>query len=209
MSRVLLKRSLLVGATSLMIAGSAFAIGSSTGSDSGSQTTRKGDQNQRTALTQTGDDRRGEVKTRLEASNLSRCEKREAKINAILTRAATRGERQIAVFHKISERTQTFYTTKGRTVSNYDALVFEVNSKKTAAQAAVEAVKATSVSFTCDGTDPKGAAKQFKDNLKAETAALKAYKTAVKNLIVGVKSAQGTSSSTENKTKRKTEGEQQ
>ena len=83
-------------------------------------------------------------------------------------------------------------------LSNYEELVATADDKKTVAQAAVDKVKATSVTFKCDGTDPKGAAQSFKDSLKAEIAALKEYKTAVKNLIVGVKSVQGTTSSDDN-----------
>ena len=136
---------------------------------------------------------------KLTDAKLQACQKREKKINATMARMAERGTRHIAVFTKISDRTQAFYVKKGRTLSNYDALVAEVETKKTEAEAAVTATKDTSVTFKCDGTDPKGAAASFKENLKAQNAALKAYKTAVKNLIVGVKSVQGTTSSSKSK----------
>ncbi|MNH45908.1 hypothetical protein D3C85_1401250 [compost metagenome] len=51
------------------------------------------------------------------------------------------------------------------------------------------------VEFKCDGEDPKGAAMGFKGHHGHVVAALKEYKTSIKNLIVGVKSAQGTMSS--------------
>jgi hypothetical protein len=140
-------------------------------------------------------DRQEAGQARLADAKLKACQKREQKINATMARMAERGTRHIAVFTKISERTQAFYTKKGRTLSNYDALVTEVEAKKAEAEAAVKATKDTSVSFACDGTDPKGVAASFKENLKAQNEALKAYKTAVKNLIVGVKSVQGTTSS--------------
>ena len=63
-----------------------------------------------------------------------------------------------------------------------------------------DSVKADSVTFKCDGTDPKGAVSSFKDALKSEIAALQAYRTSVKNLIVGVKSVQGNTTSTDSKT---------
>lgn len=128
--------------------------------------------------------------TRLTENKLKSCKRREAVINKKMSQIAERGQRQLEVFNKISERTQAFYASKGRSAENYDSLLAEVNTKKAAAEAAVAAVKATSVTFNCDGTDPKGAATSFKDALKSETSALKAYKTAVKSLIVGVKSAQ-------------------
>jgi hypothetical protein len=124
-------------------------------------------------------------------AKLKACQHREKAINNKMERIAARGQKQLDVFSTIATRTETFYTDKGKTLNNYDALVTDVNAKQAAAQAEVDTVKATSVSFKCDGTDPKGAASSFKAALKAEIDALKAYKTSVKNLIVGVKSVQG------------------
>ncbi len=134
--------------------------------------------------------------TKLAGTNLNACQNREAAINNILSRIADRGQKQLNLFSTIATRTETFYTNKGKNLANYDALVTDINAKKAAAQATVDAVKATSVTFKCDGTDPKGAASSFKDSLKAEIAALKAFSTSVKNLIVGVKSVQDTTTST-------------
>jgi len=149
---------------------------------------------------QNSQERRDAAQTKLADAKLKACQKREKAINNIMVRRAERAVKQIDVFKKIAERTEKFYTEKGKTLSNYSALVADVNAKKAAAQAAVDAVKANSITFKCDGTDPKGAAQLFKDSLKAEIAALKDYKTAVKNLIVGVKSVNGKATSTENKT---------
>lgn len=140
------------------------------------------------------------AQTRLADAKLKICQNREKAINNIMARFANRGSQQLNTFSEIAQRTETFYATKGKTLSNYDALVADVNAKKTVAQTAVDAVRSNSVSFKCDGTDPKGAAANFKNSLKSEITALKAYKTAVKNLIVGVKSVQGTATSTDNKT---------
>lgn len=139
--------------------------------------------------------RRNSAKTRLADAKLKACQNRERTITKILSRISDRGTKQLEVFNKIAERTKEFYVTKGKTLSNYDDLVAEVDAKKAAAEAAVEAIKSSSIEFACDGEDPKGTASMFKESLKAEIAALKNYKTAVKNLIVGVKSAQGATSS--------------
>lgn len=150
--------------------------------------------------TSTAAERRAEAQTRLAEAKLKACQNREKAINNIMSRITTRGQKQVDLFSTIADRTETFYTTKGKTLSNYGTLVADVNAKKADAQSAVDTVKANSVSFKCDGTDPKGAATSFKDSLKTEISALKAYKTSVKNLIVGVKSVQGATSSTENQT---------
>lgn len=138
--------------------------------------------------------------TKLADAKLRACQNREAAINNILGRISDRSQKQLDLFTSIATKTETFYTNKGKTLSNYSALVADVNAKKAAAQSAVDAIKSDSVTFKCDGTDPKGAVTSFKDALKTETSALKDYKTSVKNLIVGVKSVQGTTTSTDNKT---------
>jgi hypothetical protein len=133
------------------------------------------------------------AQTKLEDKKLKACQNREKAINNIMSNIAERGTRQLDVFTKISERTQAFYKDKGMSVANYDELVADVNAKKTAAEATVAEVKATSLTFKCDGTDPKGAGESFKASLKAEKEALKAYKTSIKDLIKAVKSSQSTS----------------
>ncbi|HEY5550063.1 MAG TPA: hypothetical protein VIK37_02600 [Candidatus Saccharimonadales bacterium] len=129
------------------------------------------------------------AKLRLEGAKLKACENRERAVNSILDRIANRGERRLNVYSAIFQKVQDFYVKKGISLSNYDALVAEVNAKKEAAQAAVDAIKAEQVDFTCDGTDPKGVAAGFKEDLKAEIKALHDYQQSIKNLIVAVKTA--------------------
>lgn len=133
--------------------------------------------------------------TRLAAAQLKSCQKRETAITNIMSRLSDRGQKQLTLFTTIAHRTETFYTTKGKTLSNYDALVADVTAKKAVAQTAVDNVKSTSTTFTCGANDPKGIASSFKDSLKTEISALNDYKTSVKNLIVGVKSVQSTTAS--------------
>lgn len=134
--------------------------------------------------------------TRLADAKLKACENRQQAITNIMARLNDRGQKQIDLFSTIAERTEAFYKTKGNTLANYDALVADVAAKKAAAQAAVDATKSVSGTFKCDGTNPKGVVSMFKTDLKAEITALNNYKTSVKNLIVGVKSVQSTTSST-------------
>ncbi len=151
-------------------------------------------------------DHKEAAQTKLADAKLKACQNREKAINNILSRLADRSQKQNDLFTKIADRTEVFYKDKGKTLSNYDALVADVNTKKAAAQSQTDKIKDSSITFKCDGTDPKGALASFKESLKAEQVALKDFKTAVKNLIVGVKSAQGTTSSTDKNT---TEGGQQ
>lgn len=129
---------------------------------------------------------------RLADKQLKVCQQREKTITNIMSRLSDRGTKQLDVFGKIAERTEAFYAKSGKTLPNYDALVADVAAKKATAQTTVAAVKDTSTTFNCDGTNPKGIAASFKDKLKAEIATLHEYRTAIKNLIVGVKSVQST-----------------
>ena len=131
--------------------------------------------------------RKAEAQERSADAKLRLCQARQKTVQNIMTRMANRGQKHIEVFSKISDRVQSFYTNKGLSLSNYDALVADVAAKKTAAQAAVDALSAAADDFECQGT-PREVALAFKDKLKNEISALKAYRTAVKNLIVGVKS---------------------
>lgn len=132
------------------------------------------------------------AKGRLEENKLRICQTREDKINSHMDAIAERGQKKIDLFSTIAERVKSFYLSKGKVLANYDELVVAVDAKKATAQAAVDAVISSSVTFDCEGDDPKGMAGEFKDKVKAMNSALKEYKTAVKNLIVGVKSVQST-----------------
>jgi hypothetical protein len=139
--------------------------------------------------------------TRLAAAQLKICLKHEKVITNILSRVSDRGQKQFTLFTTIATRTENFYNNKGKTLSNYDALLADLGAKRDVAQTAVDNLKATSLNFNCGANDPKGVASSFKDALKNEISALKDYKTSVKNLIVGVKSVQATTTTTGTKAK--------
>lgn len=137
-----------------------------------------------------------QAQTRLADAKLKTCQLREKNVTNIMIRLSDRSTKQLAVFTQISDRTQAFYAEKGKILSNYAPLLSTVNTTKTNAETAVTNTKSMSVTFTCTGTDPKGVANSFKTSLQSQNDALKAYKTAIKNLIVGVKSVQSTTNST-------------
>lgn len=169
-----------------------------------------------TTARENADTRREEVKqsvsTKLDENKRKICEKRQAGITRTMNKMQTRGEAQLDVFTKIADRTMAFYEQKQRTVENYDDLVAAVEEKKTAAELAVAAGDEAIGEFSCDANDPTGIKDLFKAQLSDQIAALKAYKTAVKDLIVGVKSAQGQTSrsqTTENEPTTETEPTEQ
>lgn len=132
--------------------------------------------------------KREENKAKLEDKKLEICKKRESAINKSMQNISDRRNKQLEFLNKVSERTQTFYSDKQLSLANYDALVADVNAKKAAAEQAIDTLKASTVEFKCDGSDPKGLGEAHKAARQPVIDALKDYKQSVKNLITGVKS---------------------
>ena len=123
------------------------------------------------------------------------CQNREVAITNIMTRIDTRANNQIKLFSTIASRVEAFYTKQGKTVSNYPALVAAVDTAQTNATNDFSTLK-TNSNFTCSNSNPKGMVQAFQSYLKTEISDLHAFKTAVKNLIVGVATANGVNVST-------------
>lgn len=138
---------------------------------------------------------REEAKSRLSETKLRVCEKHKTSITGTMARISDRGEKHLNLFSNISERTQEFYIKKGANLSNYEELVADTVEKKELAGTALTMIDDYSSNFDCNGDNPKALVANFKEHHKHAIEALKEYKTSVKNLIVGVKSVQGVSSS--------------
>lgn len=132
---------------------------------------------------------------RLTDAKLKSCQNRQTAISNIMARIADRGQKQLDLFTTIADRVETFYTKEGKTLNNYDTLVADVNTEKAAAQTAVDSIKSADTGFDCNSSNPKAFVETFQGSLKSEISALQTYRTSVKNLIVGVKSVVGTTSS--------------
>lgn len=128
-----------------------------------------------------------ENKTRLAAKRLEACEKHSDKINNIIQKRSKQATKQLGVFTKISDRVQQFVADKKLTVENYDALVTEIDAKRDAAQAAIETNTATK--FDCSTTSADKPLQVPRTSVETVRTALHDYRTAIKNLIVNVKSS--------------------
>lgn len=137
------------------------------------------------------EERKEDRQGKLDEKKQTICKNREKNITGLMTRLNTRGQKHLDLISAIATRAQAYKTDKNLTVEGYETLLADVAAKKTAAQAAVDAVKAAQPEFKCDGTDPKGAADVFKELMKAQNEALKAYKQSVIKLLVAVKQSQG------------------
>ena len=136
-----------------------------------------------------------QAKTRLTEAKLRACQAREDAIKkraSYLTQLATNMESN---FDKHTQRVEEYYTSKvvpsGKTVANYDSLVADIQTKKTAVQAALTTAQNDANNFSCAGNDPKAQLTQFRKDMQAVKKALKDYRTSIKNLIVAVRSVTG------------------
>ncbi len=126
----------------------------------------------------------------LAAAQLRACNNRQAAIKNIMTRIDTRAQNQISLFGTIATRVEIFYVSKGKTFSNYNQLVLSVNAAKAQAETDFGTLRVNS-SFSCGSSNPKSMVLAFQGYLKTEISDLRNYRTSVKNLIVGVASANG------------------
>lgn len=123
-----------------------------------------------------------------QAGKLASCQAREAAITTRSENLTAFSTRLINTFDKIATRVKNFYTTKGLSVSNYSVLIADIETKKTAAQSALTKAQAVITGFSCDTGNPKNTIKTFNEDMRLVHAALKDYKTSVRNLIVGIHS---------------------
>lgn len=198
MRHLSLKLSVISGVAAMTLGTSAvYAVGPGANAHAQSAPTTGGQPSTSGAPTNSGSQAaagKAMGESRLTDAKLKACQKRETAINNVMKRSIDRDTKIIAVFDKIATRTEAFYVSKGKTLSNYDALVADVATTKTSAEAGLTASQSDST-FSCDSANPKASIMAFKDSIKAEIDALNAYKKAVKNLIVGVKSVQGSTTS--------------
>jgi hypothetical protein len=142
---------------------------------------------QRTELEQKLQAMKDERKTRLDETRKKVCETKSDKINQILQKRSTQATKQLEVFNKISDRVQAFITDKNLTVKNKDALLTAITEKQAAVQAAIDANAATT--FNCDNTSADKPLQIPRTTMAAVRDALKEYRTAIKDLIVNVRSS--------------------
>lgn len=134
-----------------------------------------------------------ERKEKLDEKKQKVCENRSAKIQKRSEQLAKRAENQLNKFTSIAERVDKFYLNKlvpkGVTVSNYAALKADIEARKLEVKTAIEAAKVAASSFDCAGEDPKGQLESYQDEMKDAIAALKDFRTSIKNFIVAVRTA--------------------
>lgn len=135
------------------------------------------------------------AQTRLQDAKLKSCQARENAIkqrSSSLTQLVTTMEEK---FDRIEKRVEDYYNSKvvssGKTVSNYASLISDIQTKKAAVPSALTKAQNDVTDFSCTSDNPKVQMTQFRVDMQSAKAALKDYRTSIKNLIVAVHSVTG------------------
>lgn len=130
-----------------------------------------------------------------ESGKMKACQAREASIKTRMSHLAQLAQMMQKKFDQHVTEVEKYYTNKvvpfGKTVSNYDSLVTEVQTKKAAVQTALNKAQADVNNFNCSQVNPKAQVTQFRQDMQAVKKALKDFRTSIKNLIVAVHSVKG------------------
>lgn len=179
----------------------------------GTQTLAKAMNGGRTGMSrtqnQTVTDRKAEIQqrltnmkeartVRLEAKRLEVCQQRQQKIDDIVAHGAEQNTKQLAVFQKIEANVKQFYIDKKLSSDGYLAAVANADSAEADVVAAIEV--STETTFDCTTTDGANPGSIIKEAMTTRHSALQAYRTAVKDLIVVVKKANGGQKTTDTTT---------
>jgi len=123
------------------------------------------------------------------------CKAREVSIKNRMNHLTQLATEMQAKFDRHAQKVEDYYNNKvvpgGKTVDNYDELVASIDAQKTAVTDALGEAQTTADAFSCENGKPKEQVKQFREDMQTAKRALKAYRSAIKDLIVAIRSVNG------------------
>jgi len=143
-------------------------------------------------------------KSNLTAVKLKVCQAKENGITKKIGQLNRLAINTMGKFDAIALRVKNFYQTKviasGKSLSNYDALVADIDKQKGLVTAAMTKTQTDSANFSCEFGDPKGLLNQYRLNMQLVKRAMNNYRTSIRNLIVGVHTLVPTTTSSDSAT---------
>lgn len=128
------------------------------------------------------------------------CEQRQKSIDTRTTNWSAAAQRHLDVFNSIFTKVKAFHDSKQLNVSSYDTLVAAATAKQTAAQSAVDALKALNVQVDCTQADPASSVATIKTAVSDARTTLQAYRSALKDLVVALRGASTAQTNTDTTT---------
>jgi len=140
-------------------------------------------------------DRQNQKKQTNVAVRQKACDAHQAELTTREQNYAKSGQKHLDTFNSIYTKVLAFQTAKNLTSADLTSLKNEADAKKAAATTAVAALSSTDVKVDCTSTDPASSVAALKTAVANARTALQDYRTAVKNLVVALGKAVGTTSS--------------
>ncbi len=135
------------------------------------------------------------AKERASQNKIKACQAKENGIKSRSTHLSDLVKNMEDKFDAIAQRVKDYYTStvvpSGKTVANYDALLADIQTKKTAVQTALTTAQNDFTGFSCTSGNPKKTLISFRYDMQKVKEALKSYRTSIKNLIVAVHGVAG------------------
>lgn len=134
---------------------------------------------------------RDNLENRLSEVKLAVCEKKQAAIQRRSSKLVARADIIQNRFDRIAQRVDAFYVDKlvpaGLDIENYDQILNNLENKRRDVAAAVGVAEDTANNFNCEGVEPKEQLKQFRTDMQGVIRALQAYKKAIVDYLVTVR----------------------
>lgn len=139
-------------------------------------------------------------KERLDEVKQKVCNQKESQIVRRSQRLEERAERQVKNFTLKADRVDTYYNNKlvpqGVTIASYSALKSNIEAQKTELKTAINSATEAAKKFDCQGEDPKGQLNVFHQEMRSVIAALKDFRTSIKDFIVAIRTAKASKTAT-------------
>lgn len=142
------------------------------------------------------DEAKKQVQEKTEEQRQKICNEKSAQISQKISKKSANATKFLQSYTNVYDRIKQFHDNKNLVTANYDSLVASVDSKAQSAQSAVEALKSIDPTIDCTQVDAaKNKIATFTDTLNQTREALKAYRSAIKELAVAVKDSAKTTDS--------------
>ena len=120
---------------------------------------------------------------------ISRCAAQSDRITTIMNNSADQAARQLAIFRSIADKAVLFMNEKQLSVGGYAERAAELDTAHKQAEQSISNLKSAAEKFNCDNRQPRATVANFKSQAAKKRTALKHYKSAVRNLVVAIKTS--------------------
>lgn len=139
---------------------------------------------------------KGKSEMHTHMQRLQSCDARKTALTNRMSNAVEASQRHKAVFDSLYTKIKTFYTSKNLNVASYADLSSKVDTARTDAATEITALQSLDITVDCTQADSlAGKVSAFQAALSATRDSLKAYRTALVNLITAIHGASSAHSS--------------